>query len=107
MKAFAREAQDFLGDRTGEDLLQDRMRLLALTRAAEVVGEAAAQVPNGVRESLPLIDFSGAIAMRNRLIHGYGAVGATILADTIRNDFPPLIAALEAALEGPLPDDAS
>jgi uncharacterized protein with HEPN domain len=107
MKAFAKEARDFLGGRSGEDLLQDRMRLLAVTRAAEVVGEAAAQVPKEVRASLPLIDFSGAIAMRNPLIHGYGAVGATILEDTVRNDFPPLIAALEAALEGPLADDAS
>jgi uncharacterized protein with HEPN domain len=105
MKAFAKEAHDFLGDRAGDDLVQDRMRFLALTRAAEIVGEAASQVPKPIQDALPGIDFSSAIAMRNRLIHGYGAVGAEILADTIRNDFPPLIAALDAALGSVLPDD--
>ena len=92
MKAFATEALGFLGDRSDENLIQDRMRFLALTRAAEVVGEAASQVAKVVRDVLPNVDFGGAIAMRNRLIHGYGAVGAAILADTIRNDFPRLSA---------------
>jgi uncharacterized protein with HEPN domain len=42
--------------------------------------------------------------MRHRLIHGYGAIDPTILADTVRNDFPLLVAALEIVLGGDLPD---
>ena len=105
MKASAEEAIGFLGDKTGDEIAGDRLRLLALTRAAQIVGEAASQVPSPVQQALPEIDFVGAIAMRHRLVHGYGAVDATILADTIRDDFPPLIAALNSALAGALPDD--
>lgn len=107
MKAFAEEAVDFLGDRSGADLANDRLRFLAVTRAAQVVGEAASQVVKSVQDALTNIDFASAIAMRHRLVHGYGAISATILADTVRSDFPPLIAALECALAAPLPDDAA
>lgn len=105
MKAFAEEAVDFLGNRSGAELARDRLRFLAVTRAAEVVGEAASQVARSAQSALPDIDFASAIAMRHRLVHGYGAISATILADTVRSDFPPLIAALERALAAPLPDD--
>lgn len=105
MRAFAREAADILGDRSGEELAADRIRLLAVTRAAEIVGEAAARVPKVVQDNLIEIEFANATAMRNRLIHGYGTIDPTILADTIRTDFPPLIAALDAALAGDLPDE--
>jgi uncharacterized protein with HEPN domain len=36
--------------------------------------------------------------MRSRLIHGYDTVDLNLLWDTITNDLPPLIAALEEIL---------
>lgn len=45
--------------------------------------------------------------MRNRLIHGYGYVSPEILADTVRVDLPSLIALLETALAGALPDESA
>jgi len=62
-------------------------------------------VPQNVRAQLSDIQFKDAIAMRNRLIHGYGSVSARILADTIRDDFPALVRGLEAALSAALPDE--
>lgn len=107
MRASALEAVAFLGDRTGEALTTDRMRLLALTRAAQIVGEAANGIPSAVQERLTEVDFANAIAMRHRLVHGYGTIDPTILADTVRTDFPPMILALDAALAGDLPDEAT
>ena len=46
MRAYAVEAVDLLGERSGEDLATDRMRFLAVSRAAEIVGEAATRVPS-------------------------------------------------------------
>ena len=106
MRAYAEEAVELLGGHNGAALAQDRMRFLAVTRAAEVVGEAAARISVDVQTTLSAIPFRQAIAMRNRLIHGYGNVSADILAETIRADFPQLIEALSAALAGPLPDEA-
>lgn len=104
MLAYAMEALDLVGQRAGVDLAPDRMRFLAACRAVEIVGEAASRVPTDVRDAFPQIPFRQAAAMRNRLAHGYGFINADILADTVRSDFPNLIAALEAALSQPLPD---
>lgn len=81
------------------------MRFLATCRAVEIVGEAASRVAPEVRDGLPQIPFRQAAAMRNRLAHGYGFINADILADTVRNDLPILIAAIESALSHPLPDE--
>jgi uncharacterized protein with HEPN domain len=106
MRAYAEEALEYLGDRGAAEIAGDRMRYLAMARAAEIVGEAASQVPVAVRDRLSSIPFKGAIGMRHRLIHGYGGIDPTILADTIRNDFPPLVAALATVLAGDLPDNS-
>jgi uncharacterized protein with HEPN domain len=105
MKAYASEAIAYVGDRSDDELANDRLRLLGVTRAAEIVGEAASQLPRTVRDNLPNVEFAAAIAMRNRLIHGYGSLSVRILAETIRHDFPRLVAALELALAGSLPDE--
>ena len=39
--------------------------------------------------------------MRNRLIHGYFAIDLDRVWDTVTDDLPPLLAALEAALAPP------
>lgn len=106
MLAYAREAVDLAGGRTGEELAADRMRFLAVTRAVEIVGEAASQIPEEVRAALAAMPFRQAADMRNRLIHGYGAVSPAIVADTVRGDLPGLIVLLEAVLAGRLPDEA-
>jgi uncharacterized protein with HEPN domain len=105
MRAYAEEALAFLGECDGDQLAADRMRFLAVARAAEVVGEAASQVPHLVRAAFPEIEFTSAISMRNRLVHGYGSVSAAILTATVRDDFPDLVRALQAALAGALPDE--
>ncbi len=106
MLAYAKEAIELVGERTGQELIADRMRFLAATRAVEIIGEAAGQTPDPVKNALRSIPFRQAADMRNRLIHGYGSISPVILADTVRGDLPSLVALLEAVLAGPLPDEA-
>jgi uncharacterized protein with HEPN domain len=101
MLAYAEEANAILGDRDGTALRADRIRLLAVTRAVEIVGEAANQLPSNIANLS--IDLQPAIAMRHRLIHGYDSVSADIVAKTVRDDFPNFITA-RAILANPLPD---
>jgi uncharacterized protein with HEPN domain len=105
MKAYAEEATVMLGDCHPDRLLVDRMRLLAVTRAVEIVGEAASRVPERIRQSLPDINFRQAADMRNRLIHGYGSIQPQVLVSTIRDDFPSMIEAIEKALDAQLFDE--
>jgi uncharacterized protein with HEPN domain len=103
MLSYAEEALAILEDRDGATLRADRVRLLAVTRTVEIVGEAANQLPTEVAQRLP-IDLQPAIAMRHRLIHGYDSVSADIVAKTVKDDFPAFIASLRAILAAPLPD---
>lgn len=97
MLEAAREAVNLLGGRSADDLRSDRTLSLALLKLIEIVGEAAGSVTAAKRGALPGIPWNEAIATRNRLIHGYFSIDVQIVADTVRLDFPPLIAALEEA----------
>ncbi len=71
---------------------------LALTRLVEIVGEAAGRVSPEAQARFPRVPWREAIATRHRITHGYDVVDYDILWDTVQDDFPPLVAALEKAL---------
>lgn len=99
MLDHAREAVAMARGRTRADLDTDRQLNLALVRLLEIVGEAAGRVPSEERARHPLIPWPEIVGLRNRLIHGYDSVDFDILWEIVTNDLPPLIAALEKALE--------
>ena len=99
MLDYSRKATAMIQGRTRGDLNTDEMLSLALTRAVEIIGEAAARVSPAIQENHPLIPWPQIIGLRNRLIHGYDAVDMDILWNIIQNDLPPLIAQLETAIE--------
>ncbi|MCD6282018.1 DUF86 domain-containing protein [bacterium] len=99
MLDFAREAARFAEGKTRKDIENDRLLNLALVHLIELVGEAANRVPREVRESLPGIPWARIVGMRNRLIHGYDFVDYDILWQTVVEDLPALISALEEAAD--------
>jgi uncharacterized protein with HEPN domain len=60
----------------------------AVVRQMEIIGEAATN-----------FDTRFATAMRNRLVHGYFDVDASIVWDTTQNDLSPLKSQIEKILE--------
>lgn len=74
---------------------------MALTKAVEVVGEAAGRVSKETQARFPDIPWREAITTRNRLSHGYDSVDHEVLWETLVRDFPPLVAALRKALSEP------
>jgi uncharacterized protein with HEPN domain len=96
MLDHAREAVALLGKRTEHDLRDDRVLQLALTRLIEIVGEAAARVPEVTRQQHPDLPWREAVGMRHVLAHGYDIVEYAIIWDTVRNSLPALIAQLES-----------
>jgi uncharacterized protein with HEPN domain len=98
MLDYARTAVRMVGDRPRRDLDTDEVLRLALTRAIEVIGEAAARVSIAARKEHPNIPWPQIVGVRNRLIHGYDTIDLRILWDIVTLDLPPLIAQLEAIL---------
>ena len=99
MLDHAEEAVAMASGKRRDDLDNDRLLELALTRLAEVVGEAAARVSRGEQAHHPQIPWSEIVGLRNRLVHGYDAVDLDILWEIIQVDFPHLISVLRRDLD--------
>ena len=98
MLDYAQTARRLAAGRTRQDLDAEEMLHLALTRAVEVIGEAATRVSDATRKSQPDIPWSQITGTRNRLIHAYDRVNFDILWRIVDDELPPLIAQLEAIL---------
>lgn len=91
----AGEAMTFARDKTRTDLDESRMLTLSIIKAIELTGEAASRVSKESRDLHPEIPWMDIITMRNRLIHAYFDIDLDLVWDTVTDDLPPLIAALE------------
>lgn len=96
----ARETLSFARGQNRENLNYDRKLVLALVKALEIIGEAANHVSESTRSELIDIHWLDIVGMRHRLIHAYFDIDLNVLWKTLEADIPPLIAALEAVLEG-------
>lgn len=94
----AREAVTFTKGLSFFDLTEDRKLELALVKDIEIIGEAAYQISQATRDSLPGLPWEDIIGMRHRLVHAYFDINLEILWQTVQNDLPPLIVELERAL---------
>lgn len=92
----SREAIALAKGKTRQDLSEDRVLELALTRLVEIVGEAASRVPREQQARYPDIPWSAIVGMRNRLVHGYTEIDGDALWSTIAEDLPALVPLLEA-----------
>ena len=88
----------FIDGRKPEDLAQDEMLRLALTRAVEIIGEAASKVSSEGREQCPDIPWRAIVGMRNRLVHAYFDVDVEVLWVTAVDAVPGLRVELAKAI---------
>jgi len=84
---------------TRAELDTERQLNFPLVRLLEIVGEVAGRVPLGESVRRSDILWPEVVALRNRLIQSYDSVDFDILWQIVSADLPPLIAALEKALE--------
>lgn len=69
---------------------QDDKTVFAVTRALELVGEAAKKVPPAVRKNYPDIPWRDITGMRDKLAHEYFGVDLQTVWVTARQDLPTL-----------------
>ena len=86
----ARDAVAFIESRRREDLDTDAMLRRALVNALQVIGEAAARVPDEVCRNHPGIPWHEVRGMRNFVIHEYFGVDLGAVWDTATKDLPAL-----------------
>lgn len=70
--------------------VSDPRTVYAVTRALEVMGEAAKRVPGEVRARHPHVPWGEMAAMRDKLIHGYFGVDERVIWQTVHTRVPSL-----------------
>lgn len=70
------------------ELLTDRQRRDALLWNFTVLGEAAAQVSEGLRQRFPTVPWQQPNRLRNRIVHGYWSIDLEILHTTATQQLP-------------------
>lgn len=96
MVEAAEQALAFVAGRSRADLDTDMMLRMALTRAVQIIGEAATQTSDAARAELPAVPWRQIAGMRNRLVHAYFDVDADILWVAATVEVPALLAQLKS-----------
>jgi uncharacterized protein with HEPN domain len=79
-----------------DDYLADEKTRFAVMRAYEMLREAVRHLPESLKAAHPDIPWATMAAVRNRTVHGYFGIDASILFTTIEQDVKPLLPRLEA-----------
>lgn len=94
LRDAAEKAIAYTQDRSRQDLEDDELLRLAVTKLVEIVGEAAKQVTPATRLAHPEVEWSAAARMRDRLVHHYFDIDLDVLWATTQHDLPELLAGL-------------
>jgi uncharacterized protein with HEPN domain len=75
----AEKALSFVKGLDYEGFRKDDKAMYAVIRAFEIIGEAARQIPEDIREKNPDIQWREIAAMRNKLTHEYFGVNTEVV----------------------------
>jgi len=92
----------FVKGLTYETLIEDEMRVLAITKAVENMGEAAKRIPDDVTRRYPDIPWREMAGTRDRVAHGYFDVNLPILWSIAIEFLPPNRPVIQRAIEAEL-----
>lgn len=80
--------EKFIENNDYESLKNDDLRLSAILRKLEIIGEAAKNIPENIKQKYPNITWKDISGMRDRLIHFYFGVKFDLIWETIKKDLP-------------------
>ena len=82
--------RSYVGTLTYEEFRNDRMRVDAVVRNFEVIGEAVKNLSDDLKAQYTATDWKAVAGFRDTLIHGYFGIDLEILWDIIVHKIPAL-----------------
>jgi uncharacterized protein with HEPN domain len=89
----------YVDQNTQEQFVADERTFDAVIRNLEIIGEAAKNIPETIRQCGPEIEWRKAAGMRDMLAHAYFGIDEDILWDVIKNKIPALHQAVKEFLQ--------
>jgi len=72
-----------------DNFQSDRKTVDAVVRNLEIIGEAAKNIPDVIKDDDQDIDWKGLIGLRNRIAHEYFGIDHSIIWNIIDIELPP------------------
>lgn len=82
-----------------EDLSKSELNQYAIIRAIEVIGEAAKNLPDSLKNKYSHIPWKEIVGTRDKIIHHYFGVDLDVIWDIIKGDLPKLKKEIKKILE--------
>ena len=82
--------QNYVGGISYDDLINDELRMDAIVRNLEIIGEASKNISEEIKNNYPLVEWKKITSFRNILAHDYFGIDYEILWDIIKNKLPNL-----------------
>jgi len=99
MLDYIARISDYVEDYDLDRFLKDRKTCDSVLRCLEVIGEAAKNIPDNIREKYSSIPWRDMAGMRDKVIHSYFVVDFEMVWLVVKEDLPLVRPIIEVILE--------
>ncbi|MCB0652307.1 MAG: DUF86 domain-containing protein [Saprospiraceae bacterium] len=92
--------QKYTKNLSKDDFKEDDMRLDAVVRNFEIIGEAANRLSHEIQKEYQTVQWKRIIGFRNRIVHEYFGIDIEILWSIIENNLEDLKMKISEIIEG-------